>query len=85
MLQLSRGRGGRRADLHSLAKQWGCKVVTLEELQGELKKLKPLPSSITTITTDVRRSQGIVLIISLSLTHTLSFSPLQFELFAVHS
>ena len=45
MLQLSRGRGGRKADLQALAQQWGSKVVTLEELLAELKKLKPLPSA----------------------------------------
>ena len=45
MLQLSRGRGGRKADLEALARQWGCKVVTLDELLTELKRLKPLPSA----------------------------------------
>ena len=45
MVQLSRGRGGRKADLRTLARQWGCKVVTLDELLAELKKLKPLPSA----------------------------------------
>ena len=45
MLQLSRGRGGRKADLEALARQWGCKVVTLDELLAELKRLKPLPSA----------------------------------------
>ena len=45
MLQLSRGRGGRKADLRALAQQWGSKVVTLEELLTELKRLKPLPSA----------------------------------------
>ena len=45
MLQLSRGRGGRKADLRSLAQQWGCKVVSLEDLLAEIRRLKPLPSS----------------------------------------
>ena len=45
MLQLSRGRGGRKADLQALAQQWGSKIVTLEELLCELKRLKPLPSA----------------------------------------
>lgn len=43
MLQKARGRGGRKADLRALAQQWGCKVVTLDELLTEIKKLKPLP------------------------------------------
>ena len=43
MLQLSRGRGGKKADLLSLAQQWGSRVVTLDELLAELKRLKPLP------------------------------------------
>ena len=45
MLQLSRGRGGRKADLRSLAQQWQCKVVTLDQLLAELKRLKPLPQT----------------------------------------
>ena len=52
MLQMSRGRGGRKADLKALALQWGCKVVTLEELLAELKRLKPLPSRGKPGTTD---------------------------------
>ncbi|CAI8009008.1 Protein DBF4 homolog B [Geodia barretti] len=52
MLQLSRGRGGRKADLQALAQQWGSKVVTLEELLGELKRLKPLPSAATADSSD---------------------------------
>lgn len=69
MLQLSRGRGGRKADLQALAQQWGSKVVTLEELLAELKRLKPLPSAAagttgTTSSPSGARNKGLSLSIN---------------------
>lgn len=34
---------GKKVDIVAMAAGWGCKVVHLEELLAELKKLKPLP------------------------------------------
>ena len=73
MLQLSRGRGGRKADLQALAQQWGSKVVTLEELLSELKRLKPLPSTATADSSDTstcgRGSRGLSILYIKTVVH----------------
>ena len=44
-LQSNSGSGSKKVDLVSKAGEWGCKVVSLEELLAELRKLPPLPPS----------------------------------------
>ena len=34
---------GKKVDIVAMATGWGCKVVQLEELLAELRRLKPLP------------------------------------------
>ncbi len=43
-----------KVDIVARAKEWGCKVVYVDELMAELRKLKPVPqnSKVTAITTN---------------------------------
>lgn len=44
MCSLSLQKGKKKStDLRALAESWGCKVLSLNELLKELRKLKPLP------------------------------------------
>ena len=45
LLLLQKQKNVTKVDIVAMAKEWGCKVVYLDELLAELKKLKPVPQN----------------------------------------